>query len=150
MALRQEALPAYEETIFRLDQALDELGSTLEAGSEHRIVNFLRQDIYPVFQHLRELGGKVEKAIDKYKERLHPVLNMIYEERRAFDESVEKLNQTLANTIDERQHEAQKLFPHYFERYKTDGVEYNIYVGESITQEKEYHPVFLRNLQLCS
>lgn len=148
LAHKVEALPVLEETIYRLDQSLEELGNSLEAGSEHRIINFLRKDIYPMFDHLQSMGPKVEKAIGKYKERLHPVLNMIYEERRHFDESVEKLNQTLAQTIDQRQKDAQTMFPHYFERYKTDGVEYNIYVGESIVRDREYHPIFLRNLQL--
>lgn len=148
LAFEQEALPVYEETSFRLNAALEELESTLQAGSEHRILNLLNDDIYPTFRHLKSLGGKVAKAVSNYEARLHPVLNLIYEERRNFDESVEKLNQTLANTIDQRQEEAQTMFPHYFERYKTDGVEYNIYAGASISKDQKFHPLFLRNLQL--
>jgi hypothetical protein len=50
--------------------------------------------------------------------------------------------------LDEKQVEAQRMFPHYFERYKTDGVEYNIYIGQSIAGSKEFDPVFLDNLRL--
>jgi hypothetical protein len=40
------------------------------------------------------------------------------------------------------------MFPHYFERYKTDGIEYNMYIGQSISKDLEFDPVFLENLQL--
>ncbi len=40
------------------------------------------------------------------------------------------------------------MFPHYFERYKTDGVEYNIYIGQSLVKNKSYDPLYLYNLRL--
>jgi hypothetical protein len=44
--------------------------------------------------------------------------------------------------------EAQKIFPHYFDRYKTDGVEHNMYIGQSITREQKFSEVMLQNLRL--
>ena len=44
--------------------------------------------------------------------------------------------------------EAQQMFPHYFERYKTDGVEYNMYIGQSISQHKKFDPIYLQNLRI--
>merc|ERR1711916_178200 len=49
---------------------------------------------------------------------------------------------------DHQQKTAQEMFPHYFERYKTDGVEFNMYIGQSITNEKTYNEVYLYNLRL--
>ena len=40
------------------------------------------------------------------------------------------------------------MFPHYFERYKTDGVEYNMYIGESITKDEKFDTIYLRNLRI--
>ena len=40
------------------------------------------------------------------------------------------------------------MYPHYYERYKTDGVEHNLYIGESITKKKSFHKVYLYNLRL--
>jgi hypothetical protein len=34
----------------------------------------------------------------------------------------------MATVLDKEQTEAQKIFPHYFERFKTDGVEHNLYI----------------------
>jgi hypothetical protein len=50
--------------------------------------------------------------------------------------------------LDKKQVEAQEMFPHYFERYKTDGVEYNMYIGQSISGSLDFDPVFLSNLRL--
>jgi len=46
------------------------------------------------------------------------------------------LNDALAGLIDHEQAEAQKVFPHYFERYVTDGVDFNIYIGQSLLHTK--------------
>ena len=40
------------------------------------------------------------------------------------------------------------MFPHYFERYKTDGVEYNMYIGASITKTRVFNEIYLFNLRL--
>ena len=50
--------------------------------------------------------------------------------------------------LDKKQVDAQKMYPHYFERFKTDGVEHNMYIGESITKEDSFNPVYLYNLRL--
>ncbi|MEP0296913.1 MAG: GAF domain-containing protein, partial [Reichenbachiella sp.] len=59
-----------------------------------------------------------------------------------------QINQRLASYLDEKQIVAQEMFPHYFERYKTDGVEYNMYIGQSISRDRKFDKIFLRNLRI--
>jgi hypothetical protein len=40
------------------------------------------------------------------------------------------------------------MFPHYFEKQKTDGVDYQIYVGPALLQDGRADPLGLRNLRL--
>jgi len=40
------------------------------------------------------------------------------------------------------------MFPHYFERFKTDGIEFNMYIGQALVQSKTYNEVHLNNLRL--
>jgi hypothetical protein len=61
---------------------------------------------------------------------------------------VANINNSLANYIDLKQIEAQKIFPHYFDRYKTDGVEHNMYIGQSITKQRKFSSVVLQSLRL--
>jgi hypothetical protein len=141
-------LPAYEELIFRVDTYINDISEGLLAGSEHSILSFLRSEIYPVFDYLKKSDDKLVGTIEKYSQKLNKDTGVIYEARRDFDESVMKANHMMASFIDEKQEEAQKMFPHYFERYKTDGIEYNMYIGQSINTGKTFDQLFLRNLRL--
>lgn len=147
-AYRKTEMPAYEELIFRLENYKADIKQELSAGSEHKILRFLKLDIYPVFDHLKETDAEIKKLIDEYNEILDPTLNTVYEERKKYDTSVNQINQRLASYLDNRQEEAQRMFPHYFERYKTDGVEYNMYIGESITKDRKFDTIYLRNLRI--
>ena len=147
-ALAFTNMPAYEELLYRVETYKAEIRTGLSAGSEHRIVAFLKSEIYPVFSHLQQLDPALGKLVEKYNGKLNSELNTLYEERKKYDDSVNLINQKLASFLDRKQEEAQKMFPHYFERYKTDGVEYNIYIGQSISNHIQFYPIHLQNLRL--
>ena len=65
-----------------------------------------------------------------------------------YEQSVSRINDTLARFIDKEQVAAQKVYPHYFERYVTDGLEFNIYMGQSISPRKKFDEIYLRNLKM--
>ena len=140
-------MPAYEELIFRLDTFSRELKQELAAGSEHRILSFLKEDVYPVFDYLKN-DTDFARSIEKYYAMLDPEVQSVYEERKKYDTSVNLINQRLASYLDEKQVKAQEMFPHYFERYKTDGVEFNMYIGESIAKNENFNLIHLRNLRI--
>ncbi len=52
-----------------------------------------------------------------------------------------------ANLLERKEQEAQLIFPHYFELFKTDGVEHNIYVGQSISPTRHYSKEILHQLR---
>lgn len=137
-----------DELIYRTKSFTAELEHDLDAGSEHRIMDFLRADVYPTFEHLSESNPELTEPIKAYWSMLDKELGTVYEARKAYDSSVNQMNQYLAAFLDSKQAEAQEIFPHYFERYKTDGVEFNMYIGQSITRDRTFHPLFLRNLRL--
>lgn len=147
-AYKRMKMPIFEELRFRANNFKNELNQGLAAGSEHKILSFLKAEVYPAFEHLEEVNTELREYIQNYRALLDPELHSIYEERKKYDTSVNYINQRLAAYIDKRQVDAQAMFPHYFERYKTDGVEYNIYVGDSITKERKFNTLFLRNLRL--
>ncbi|HVG13451.1 MAG TPA: GAF domain-containing protein, partial [Chitinophagaceae bacterium] len=141
-------LPVYKELQFRINSFIDQLQAGLSAGDENLVFEFLKAEIYPVFHYLKSADGVIEKAIKAYQQQLDPKLEMIYRERKAYDQSVRLINETIGAYLDEAQQAAQKMFPHYFEKYKTDGVEHNLYFGQSMVKNQPYHPLFLRNIRL--
>ena len=91
---------------------------------------------------------KLKNYISAYNEMLDPDIKSVYKHRKAFDDSVTLINKKLAGLLDKKQEEAQAMYPHYFERFKSDGVEHNLYIGESITKQKSFNKVYLQNLRL--
>ena len=145
---KQTQMPVYDELIFRLDAYKAELKKGLSAGSEHKILGFLKSEVYPLFNHLAQIDDGLKKQVDSYRSMLDPTLNTVYEARKEYDTSVNIINQRLASYLDEKQVDAQRMFPHYFERYKTDGIEYNMYIGQSIARDAQFDIIYLRNLRL--
>ena len=147
-AFLQTQFPAYEALVFRVDSYMAETENGLLAGSEHKILQFLKKEIYPVFEHLKTTDATLAQKIAQYLDGLHPDLHMVYEVRKNFDDSVNQINDGLAEFLDAKQEVAQDMFPHYFERYKTDGVEFNMYIGDSVADHLTFDPIHLNNLRL--
>ncbi len=147
-ACKIEMMPIYDELMFRVKEYLNSVEKELKAGDEIGILDFLKHEIYPVFNHAKKLNTVLEKLIETYMNRLDKDLHVVYEQRKAYEENVTMLNEKLANFLDKKQEDAQAMFPHYFERYKTDGVEYNMYIGQSLVKDKSYDDLYLYNLRL--
>lgn len=147
-ACKVEKLPIYKELMFRVEDYLIEVKKGLKAGDEIGILDFLKREIYPVFNHIKDINHKLKEEVDIYMNRIDKNLHVVYEKRKAYENSVTLLNEKLANFIDKKQEEAQAMFPHYFERYKTDGVEYNMYIGQSLVNNLNYDDIYLYNLRL--
>jgi len=147
-ACATEQLPIYDELMFRVHEYLTDVKDGLNAGDEIGILDFLKRDIYPVFKHIKDLGKNLSNEVDVYMDRLDSNLHVVYEKRKDYEDSVSLLNDKLAKFIDKKQSEAQEMFPHYFERYKTDGVEHDMYIGQSLVKNKTFDPLYLYNLRL--
>ncbi len=79
---------------------------------------------------------------------LDPHLGILYRRRRDFEESVTRINKTISAYLDAEQGKAQAMFPHYFEKHVTDGVDYGIYIGPSLVEDGKFEVLYLKNLRL--
>jgi len=91
---------------------------------------------------------KLVSDINTYFDAIDSKLDILYKHRKDYDDTITLINKQMASLLDEKQVEAQQMYPHFFERYKTDGVEHNLYIGESITKDKSFNPIYLYNLRL--
>lgn len=144
----QQELPIFEHFIFTVENNLKELADNLQVDSERRIMAFLKTEIIPMFDHLSKKNESLRTLLTAYNELIDPITGMIYQHRKDFDESVMMINKRLASLMDKKQVEAQLMFPHYYERFKTDGLEHNLYIGASINKQKQFHGIYLNNLRL--
>ena len=147
-AKERKALPVFDNLSFRISEYVQKTKAGLGAGDELKALEFLRRDIYPVFDHIAELDEGLNQRIEAYKAVLDPDLGVIYDKRKDYEESVTAINTKISTVLEKAQEEAQEMFPHYFEKYKTDGVEHNIYIGQSLVNNKAFHDMYLHNLRL--
>ncbi|HDZ14976.1 hypothetical protein LCGC14_0825410 [marine sediment metagenome] len=141
-------LTVYEELMFRVNNHIEDIKENLDTNSEQGIFNFVQNEIHPVFDHFKKSNGGFKDAVVAYEASIDMGTNSYYDHRRNYDESVMLVNKKLAALIDKKQEVAQAMFPHYFERYKTDGVEHNMYIGKSIVDDDSFNEIYLNNLRL--
>jgi len=118
------------------------------SNDESRIVSWLKDEIHPVLEDIRNQYPALQAKVRHYFNYIDADLGIVYQERRKYEDSVSMINSTIARYLEDQQEAAQKIVPHYFERYKTDGVEYDIYAGQSLLKTGTFKPMHLRNLRL--
>jgi hypothetical protein len=147
-AMRIKPLLILKELAGRIQKQLARVQTSLHSGDELLIVKFLREELEGIFPHLKELGPGVADAIAAYEKTVDGNVGMVYRARRDFEESVHILNDRLVSYLDQEENQAQSLCPHYFERHRTDGVDYLMYLGKSLLENGEFNEIYLRNLRL--
>jgi hypothetical protein len=146
-ASKIEELPIYEQYIYQINDFLKDLEIHFQVDSEQQISGFIKDEIEPVLKHLYTTD-ELKEEIDAYFNHIDDTVDVLYHHRKHYDDTIALINKEMASLLDQKQVEAQLMYPHYFERFKTDGVEHNMYIGESITKEDSFNPIYLYNLRL--
>lgn len=147
-AQKYKPLPILDELAFRTDEFINSLLNGLHSGDEISITNFLKSEIDSVFDHVKTFHPEIEQLIDNYNIEIDNETRTLYKKRKDYEESVMKINEVISAYLDDAQEKAQEMYPHYFEKYKTDGIEHSIYVGESLVKNKPFNSIYLKNLRL--
>ncbi|NRD21788.1 GAF domain-containing protein [Winogradskyella litoriviva] len=146
-ASKIEVLPIYEQYIYQINDYLEAIEAHFQVDSEHQISEFIKNDIEPILKHLY-IVDDLKEQIDVYFKRVDDRTDALYHHRKHYDDTISLINKEMASLLDQKQEKAQLMYPHYYERFKTDGVEHNMYIGESITKEDSFNPIYLYNLRL--
>ncbi|WP_394773962.1 GAF domain-containing protein [Flavobacterium sp.] len=136
-----------EQRKFELESFRNELDFPLKADTEQHIQRYIEEEIHPLLKNTKETA-KSQKLERLYFESLDEKTGSFYHERKKFDNAMSIINKRLATVLDKKQIEAQQIYPHYYERFKTDGVEHNLYIGASIAPTKPFDIMYLHNLRL--
>ncbi|MEZ5007679.1 MAG: hypothetical protein R2753_05940 [Chitinophagales bacterium] len=139
-------LAAYLE---KTEMALSQIKENYTSSLESYILDLLNNEVHPLIRQLVQEYDELPNAkMDDYFKSLDHDLGIVYNRRRDYETSVTKLNTAIATYLNKEDQIMQDQLPHYFEKYKTDGVEYNIYLGQSILKNKEFTAFHLKNFRL--
>ncbi|WP_313806435.1 GAF domain-containing protein [Flavobacterium sp.] len=141
-------LKILEQRKFELESYLKELQTNLKADTEQQINRYVETEIHPILQNAINSATGNSENIQEYFEKIDDTTGTYYNERKKFDATLTTINKKLSVVLDDKQKEAQAIFPHYFERFNTDGVEHNMYIGNSIAPQSNFSLTYLYNMRL--
>lgn len=138
-----------EKYTLALDIFENELNNEIKADTEQRFQRFLREEIHPYLQGQLEIetDHEIKTQIKNYFSQVFAQNDLFYANRKNLDDSITLLNRKLADILDQKQLIAQEIFPHYFERFKSDGVEHNLYIGSNIAPELPFSSKVVHELK---
>ena len=140
--------PLLDEILFRISKYSHAVSNILFAEEEQAIYYFIGDEIVQLFNHLQDVHPELKSDIDLYLRTIDSPVKMVYHHRKDYEDSITRINNAVARFIDNEQKAAQQVFPHYFERFVTDGVDFNIYIGQSITPHRNFDEFYLKNLKM--
>jgi hypothetical protein len=147
-AQQQGSFLLLEQVLSRLEEYLSSTSNFLFAADEQAIYSFLKGDVVELFKALKNHSVSLASEIHKYFNTIDKQLFILNSNRIQFEKSVTEINSKVVHLLEREQLDAQKIYPHYFERFVSDGVDFNMYVGQSISPHKKYSKVYLKNLRL--
>jgi len=137
---------SFLEEELQLNAFLSDLLLPLKANTEQLIHNYVVNKVHRYLQQLRD--EKLKPVIEGYFAEDEKDTGSFHIYRRKYETTIATINEKMAAIIDSRQVEAQAIFPHYYERFKTDGVEHNLYLGASIAPRRQFDIQLLHQLRL--
>ncbi|WP_083547150.1 GAF domain-containing protein [Chryseobacterium polytrichastri] len=138
-----------EKYLLALDVFENELNNEIKADTEQRLQRLLRDEIHPYLQGKLEIQSteELKTKIKDYFTQVFIQNDLFYANRKSLDDSITLVNRKLADILDESQVQAQQIFPHYYERFKSDGIEHNLFTGQNIAPDLTYSSKIVNQLR---
>lgn len=140
--------PLLDQYLLETNHRMKEISEELRSSDESLVVDFIVNEVHPLLEEMAKRDTSIALAYSVYQSHLDPTFGIVYQKRKDYEDSVGIINSTISDYLEEEDARSQKMLPHYFEKYKTDGVQFELYVGQSLLQRGEFNNMHLRNLRL--
>jgi hypothetical protein len=141
-------LQLVEEIMHQTQKWQAALSGALTTADELNLNYFLRDKVGEFLLHFRESRPDLASLMDPYIAAMDEVAGEAFTNRRGLEDSIQLINKTINEALEQTVPELQASYPSYFEKFRTDGVEYDIYIGQSIAPDRPFDLLYLRNLRL--
>ncbi|MBL7698742.1 MAG: GAF domain-containing protein [Chitinophagaceae bacterium] len=141
-------LPIIGELIYKCRRKFDSIMASDSDNESLNVNEFLQNEVDPVMSYFRRANASVVPLVDAYYSAADEKTGIAYENRRQLEHSMEMITTAINNYLDLFINEQKQSYPCYFEKFRTDGIEYDIYIGQSIAPDTPFDLLYLRNLRL--
>ncbi|WP_353197149.1 hypothetical protein [Parapedobacter defluvii] len=139
-AVPQHLLQRTEELKKRLDaKQVDYVQSALPV--------FVNEEVKVAFSILKKTDESLTAIIHAYEQQVDEAQGDLNPHKQAFESAVEAVNTIINDQLDIFNHQVQAVYPSYFERFRTDGVEFDCYVGQSISPHIPFEQGLLKQIK---
>ena len=137
-----------DQLIFKCKRWLNIVIDVLAEIDEQKIEEFLQHDVVPLLLHFKDTNPDVSPLITPYFDAVDEERGIAHINRRQLETSMQTINFAISNYLDLFKDELQQSYPCYYEKFRTDGIEYDIYIGQSIAPAKTFNYAYLKNIRL--
>ncbi|MCB0520208.1 MAG: hypothetical protein H6577_19590 [Lewinellaceae bacterium] len=141
-------MPLIGRYIQKSEEHIQYLANDMQSSDEPFFMDYFHNEIHPYLKELAAKDTVVNLAVQGYFAKLDPVLGVVYDQRRQYEESVNQINNALSDFIESEDERAQGMAQHYFEKFQTDGVQFELYAGQALLRNGTFSDFQLNNLRL--
>jgi len=127
----------------RVDQITESLDHISFDESMVKIIEFFRKDVQPFLDEARRQFPTKLAIIEHYARHFFTNRDTGEFYRNEFETSLRQVNHIISKELNHFNSFIQGNYPSYFQKFRTDGIEYDIYVGESITPQQLFSYEFI-------
>lgn len=141
-------LDLIDKILFNCKDWIKRIDDYISSSEEALLNEFLELEVYPILKHIEKGHVDTSEIIKGYFEFINPNNGKAYEHRRTLETSMQFINNAVSEYLEEAQQSLQASYPCYFAKFRTDGVEYDIYIGQDIAPDLPFDLLYLKNIRL--
>ncbi len=141
-------LDLLDKIIFNCKDWLKRIDDFINSSEETQLNEFLELEVYPMLKHIEKSHPQTEHIILEYFNAINCEKGIAFENRRSLETSMQFINTSVSEYLEEAQQTLQESYPCYFAKFRTDGVEYDIYIGQDIAPDIPFDLLYLKNIRL--
>lgn len=120
---------------------------TYFSSNEESMMDTFADKLNAYLNSVDKSAGYNRNVIKKYFKEANPKNGKAFLHRRVLENSMQFLNAQINNYLEKMYAGVQEQYPVYFEKFRTDGIEYDIYIGQSISPQQPYKQTWLSELR---
>ena len=128
--------PLYQQLLTECHDWLHKLTNGIANTAD--IILFLQRKVNAAFYQVRENQPGSTGLINRYFAQINPHTGQFNKASLCYEQTMNRINNAVNEYVDGEEKKLQLIYPHYFERQRTDGTEYTIYLGNSIAPDKPF------------
>lgn len=118
-----------------------------KSNDEIMFSNTLHGIVHPYLLQYQQKFSSAQPVLNDFAKTINEKKGEGYANRRALEISIRQINNALNRYFVQAQAKLQKIYPCYFEKFRSDGIEYDIYTGQAIAPAIEFTSAHLKQFR---